>query len=83
MTQYLIMCRSLTNAQKTARALERSGFTAPIVKAPQILTTGGCGYAVSIRTKLDEARQILKKLDIPFGKIYMRSDDGEYSEVRR
>ena len=45
MTQYLLMCRSLTYAQKSVKLLERSGITAAVVKAPQGLSSSGCGYA--------------------------------------
>ena len=48
MTQYLIMCRSLTYAQRAQKQLESLGITANVVKAPQGLNTSGCGYAVSV-----------------------------------
>ena len=48
MTQYLLMCRSLTYAQKSVKLLERSGITAAVVKAPPGLSRSGCGYAVSL-----------------------------------
>ena len=35
MMQYLIMCRSMTYAQRSAALLERSGISAKVVKAPQ------------------------------------------------
>ncbi len=41
MTQYLLMCRSLTYAQKSVKLLERSGITAAVVKAPQGLSSSG------------------------------------------
>jgi len=82
MIQYLIMCRSLTYAQKASKALERSGITASIVKAPQALSTGGCAYAVSIRNRINDSIVILKRYDIPTGKIFARSSDGNYSEVQ-
>lgn len=83
MTQYLIMCRSLTYAQRSARLLERAGITATVVKAPQGLTTGGCGYAVSLFRRFDEAVPILKKNNLISGKLFKRTDQGEYSEVLR
>ena len=36
--RYLIMCRSLTYAQRAARVLERAGIGAGIIKAPAGLT---------------------------------------------
>lgn len=81
MTQYLIMCRSLTFAQRAARLLERAGITAAVIKAPQSLTSSGCGYAISLHKRFDEAVLILKKNKMLTGRLYKRYDDGEYQEV--
>lgn len=82
MTQFLIMCRSLTAAQKSARLLERSGITAVVIKAPQNLTGNGCGYSVSLRSRLREAAALLRKYQMLNGKIYESVDGGEFTEVR-
>ena len=82
MTQYLIMCRSLTFAQRSARLLERSGITAAVVKAPQGLSTSGCGYAVQLYGHFDEAVWILKKNNLLTGKLFSRRDNGNYTEVQ-
>lgn len=82
MTQYLIMCRSLTYAQRSARLLERSGITATVVKAPQGLSTGGCGYAVQLHKRFDEAVLILKRNNLLTGKLFGRGAEGDYREVR-
>ena len=55
MKQYLIMCRSLTNAQKSVKLLERSGIFGSVVKAPGELSGKGCGYAVSLRRDMEVA----------------------------
>lgn len=62
--------------------LERNGITASVVKAPQKLTVSGCGYAVSVYRKAEQALALLKKNELIGGKIYMRTDDGDYTEVR-
>lgn len=80
MTQYLIMCRSLTYAQKASKLLERSGFTVTVVKAPQTLSLSGCAYAVTVRGKIYDAKQLLKKYEIPFGKVFRRLENGDYTE---
>lgn len=79
--QYLIMCRSLTAAQSSARLLEKSGITASVVKAPQGLSTRGCAYALSLYRHFDEAVSILAKKKMINGKLYKRNEDGEYQEV--
>ena len=80
--QYLIMCRSLTNAQRAAAFLERKGINAVVIKAPQGLSSGGCGYALSLYKNFDEASVILKNSGLLSGKRFRRRESGEYSEVR-
>ena len=80
--QYLFMCRSLTSAQKAAAILGKSGISGSVVKAPQRLSSGGCGYAVSIYKRFEEASYLLKKSNLLKGKIYMRDNNSdEFTEV--
>ncbi len=79
--QYLIMCRSLTYAQRTAALLERSGIPSVVVKAPQALTSGGCGYAVSLHKRFEEAVTLLRNNSMIHGKLFKRRDGGDYQEV--
>lgn len=83
MTQYLLMCRSLTYAQKSVKLLERSGITAAVVKAPQGLSSSGCGYAVSLYRNFDAALGLLRSSGLISGKIFSRADGGEYEELAR
>lgn len=80
--QYLIMCRSLTNAQRASALLERRGISAAVIKAPQGLSSGGCGYALSLYRRFDEAVILLKNSNLISGKQFRRLDSGEYTEVR-
>ena len=80
MTQYLIMCRSLTHAQRTARFLERQGISAAATKAPQELSKRGCAYAVSLHKRFEAAVQLLRKHDLLTGKQYMHKGES-YVEV--
>jgi len=82
MTQYLIMCTSLTNAQRSQRLLERAGINTSLVKAPQGLNTLGCGYSLSLYKGINDAVSLLKKNDMLKGKIFMRNSDSEYTEVK-
>ncbi len=79
--QYLIMCRSMTYAQRSAALLERSGISARVVKAPQGLSSSGCGYGVSLYRRFEEARDMLKKNGLLNGKSFFRDDNGEYREI--
>lgn len=79
--KYLILCKSLTNAQRAALLLERRGIGAAVVKVPQHLRQNGCGYAVSLYRRLGEAVGLLKNASLLTGKIYVRGDDGDYREA--
>lgn len=79
--QYLIMCRSLTVAQRAAALLERKGINASVVKAPKGLSTKGCGYAIIIYRRFDEALMLLRQNNLLTGKVFVRKADGEYTEV--
>lgn len=79
--KYLILCKSLTNAQRAALLLERRGLSAVVVKAPQSLRENGCGYALSLYRRLDEAVSLLQNNRLLTGRIYERSGDGSYREV--
>lgn len=80
MKQYLIMCRSVTSAQRAARLLERSLIRAAVTKAPSHLTRSGCAYAVRLHAKVEQAVRLLLQNDISFGKIYATDDGNEYRE---
>ena len=51
----LILCRSLTSAQKAARVLQSSGIFAAVTKAPQSARTDGCGYGVKLAERHRDA----------------------------
>lgn len=82
MKNYLILCRSVTSAQRSARLLEGALIRAAVVKAPSGLTNRGCTYALQLHGKLEQAVTLLRKQGVPFGKIFERADNGEYREVR-
>lgn len=82
MIYYLIICRSLTYAQKTARVLERSGISAVIVRTPHAVASTGCGYCVKVSDKrLTDALIALKGTDLYPVKVYAQYADGNLGEV--
>ncbi len=84
MLNYLIMCRSLTYAQKAAKALERAGMTATVSRPPAEVSGEGCTYSVKVSERsLPAALVVLKNAGVPSGKIYMMDMDGHPSEVMR
>ena len=82
MKQYLILCRSVTHAQRCARLLEGVLIRAAVTKAPRELTSSGCGYALLLHAKLDEALRLLRKKEMSFGRGFERDGDGEYRALQ-
>ena len=82
MLHYLIMCRSLTYAQRAAKILERSGITAIVKRAPQSVSSAGCGYCIQIaEKKIPDALKILKSNGLGPGKVLLQQDDRSFREV--
>ena len=82
MVHYLIMCRSLTYAQRSARTLERAGITATIMRAPKRLSREGCGYCVKIsQRRLQQALGALDRGNMPYNRVYIVHQNGEAAEV--
>ena len=78
----LILCRSLTYAQRSSRVLERAGITAAVLKASQSDSKTGCTYCVKLKESQQErALPLLDRAAIRRGKIYRLLDDGTYQEV--
>ena len=83
MVYYLLTCRSLTYAQKSARALERAGITAIVVRVPREIAAEGCGYSVRISEKwLSQALVTLKSAGLYPIKVFMKYADGRLNEVK-
>lgn len=83
MVYYLIICRSLTYAQKTAAALERAGITAHIMRSPRSITGTGCTHAVKVsERRLSDALTVLNRVELSPDRVYIMDADGSYKEVR-
>jgi voltage-gated potassium channel Kch len=83
MVYYLIICRSLTYAQRTAQALERAGITAHILRSPRTVASEGCSHAVKISERnLSDALQVLKRVGLSPKQVFIMASDGSYKEVR-
>lgn len=80
MEKYLILCRSMTVAQRSQRLLEHSGIIGSVIKAPLHLTKNGCGYALILRRHGAEGVRILKEQGMLTGKVY-RMEDMEWKET--
>lgn len=82
MLYYLLNCRSLTYAQRTAKVLEQAGITAHIRRTPKQISGKGCGYSVKIASRnLPPALQLLDSRTMRPKNIYLIDGYGGYREV--
>lgn len=82
MLQYLLMCRSLTYAQRASRLLERSGITAIVTKIPKSAAGSGCNYCIKVSEKrLSAALSELNAEGLGPSKVFVQARDGSVSEV--
>ncbi len=82
MTYYLIVCRSLTFAQRTAAALERQGIPAHILRTPAVISKRGCSHSVKISQRhLTGALVALNRAGLSAGQVFLTEGDGSYREV--
>lgn len=83
MVYYLIICRSLTYAQRTATVLERVGVTAHIMRAPRAIAGEGCSHGVKVsQRRLPEALVALNRAGLSPKRVFIMESDGSYQEVR-
>ena len=83
MVYYLIICRSLTYAQRTAQVLERAGIFGAVLRSPKLISKEGCGYCVRIQErKLTDALIVLRREGLAPKQVFLQSADGGYSEVK-
>ena len=79
---YLIICRSLTYAQRVASVLERAGIRAPIQRAPGAASEEGCSHAVRVSEKqLGNALKVLNRMEMSPNRIFIQTAAGECQEV--
>ena len=82
MAHYLLMCRSLTYAQRAARTLERYGITAIVTRGPQGLSREGCAYCVKIsERRLADAVKVIRNAGLGPVRVYLTEQTGAVREV--
>lgn len=82
MVYYLIICRSLTYAQRTARILERAGISGRIIRAPRSISGDGCSHGVRIAERhLTAALSLLNREGLGAKRVFLQDAGGGYSEV--
>ena len=79
---YLMICRSLTYAQRSAALLERAGLSAYVQRIPKPIAREGCGYAVRVPERhLTQGLILLRREGLAPRQIYIARQDGNYEEV--
>ena len=82
MVHYLIVCRSLTYAQRTARVLERAGISGYIMRAPKLISGEGCSHCVKVAERwLAPALKVLNREGLGPKRVFLQTGEGTYSEV--
>ena len=80
MEKVMLLCRSMTHAQRCVRLLEQNGIMGSVIKAPVSLTRTGCGYAVILRRHWEEGLRIIRNAGLLTGRVYRKRDE-EWSEI--
>jgi len=79
MTEYYIMVRSVTYAQKISDTLNKCGVKTKTVRRPKNLAVGGCGYAVTVKSGQPA---LLTEIASSHGfRIYVTDDGKEFREL--
>lgn len=82
MSYYLIVCRSITHAQRIAALLERGGVRAHIIRTPKTLSDRGCSHSVRLSERSgDRACDILEQYGLKPEQIYFSNPDGTFQEA--
>lgn len=82
MLYYLFQCRSLTYAQRTKAALERSGITAYLLRSPKSIAGEGCSHSVKVSQRnLAAALKVLHRVGLEPVRVFITESDGSYREV--
>ena len=78
----LITFRSVMPAQQGERLLRRAGFICSLQRTPRWMQEQGCGYSLRVRSEdVGKCIEALQKGEIPFRKVYMRTENGRVEEL--
>ncbi len=84
MVYHLLICRSLTYAQRTLQVLNRAGIGGRILRTPRDIADEGCSHSVKIAQRdLSRALMLLQKAGISPESVYTADESGGYREVER
>lgn len=79
--EWLITFRSVTFAQRGERVLRNGGIACQMQRTPKYLTERGCGYCLRLSgVDAPAAITLLRREQLPYGKLYALRDDGGTEE---
>ncbi len=82
MQKFILLCRSITHAQRLRDTLERIGLRCRIERPPIGLSDKGCSYAVSVKTDyITVVMQHLQEVRLLPERVFYLSEDGDYREI--
>ncbi|MBQ1372323.1 MAG: DUF3343 domain-containing protein [Oscillospiraceae bacterium] len=74
--------RSVTPGQKASSVLQRFGVRHQLLRAPRIIASGGCAYALVVREgDLNRVLSLLEQSNVAVQGIYLRLTDGSFERV--
>ncbi len=80
---YLLVCRSITYAQRMAAVLHSAGISAAVVRTPVGAAQESCGYSVRIGEKQwKNVQRTLKNAELWPKKLLRQTSHGAWEEVR-
>ena len=82
MGYYYITFRSVTFAQRGEQILNTNGIRCTLQRTPHWMEEQGCGYCLGLKeADIRQAVELLRKMDIPMRKVYVRLEDGIMKEM--
>ena len=82
MVSYLILCRSLTHAQRTTHVLDQAKIKSHVTRTPRSIAADGCGYCVRLEgSKPEAALRLLREAGLDPKQVYIYDESGTYREV--
>lgn len=79
---YLLICRSITHAQRMNAVLQSAGVSGRIFRPPVGLTEKGCSYAIRIGAPyFAQAMRHLRLAQLLPERVFISADNGGYREI--
>ena len=77
-----ITFRSVTWAQRGEKLLSSARIRCSLQRTPRWMEDQGCGYCLGLKeADVRQAVELLRKMDIPMRKVYVRQEDGIMKEM--